>query len=140
SAIALIALGLGLVMPYLLRCLLLWPAPGCAPKPEWPCSTPPDGPLYRADKALAWHLRRAAPQTDSGCETGSPWADRSGSADRPRSAASLSACRDRTTASPPIAPSYRDAPGRPTPCPPPRARPPRRDTAATPSRQCSPPR
>src|SRR5438132_3795585 len=99
SAIALIALGLGLVMPYLLRCLLLWPAPGCAPKPEWPCSTPPDGPLYRADKVLAWHLRRAAPQTDSGCETGSPWVDRSGSADRPRSAASLSDCPDRTTAS-----------------------------------------
>src|SRR5205807_4852762 len=79
SAIALIAFGLGLVMPHLLRCSLLWPAPGCAPKPEWPCSTPPDGPLYRAD-TLAWHLRRAAPQTDSGCETGSPWADRSGSA------------------------------------------------------------
>src|SRR4029079_2018844 len=60
---------------------------GCAPNGEWPCSTPPDGPLYRDRRVLASHLRRAAPQTDTGCETGSRTAGRSDWAGRPRAAA-----------------------------------------------------
>src|SRR5437764_7582634 len=45
SAIALIAFGLGLVMPHSLPCSLArslaWPAPGYGLNPEWPSSPPP---------------------------------------------------------------------------------------------------
>src|SRR5450631_203646 len=136
SAIALISLGVGFVM----RRLLLLMARGCGPIPQWPCSTQPDVPFYRARPALVWHLRRAAPRTGNGCETGSPRADRSDWADRPISAGFRSADRDPTTASLPATPAYRDAPARPTPGRPDRARPLRRDTSPAPDRKCSAPR
>src|SRR5712675_1830458 len=136
SAIALISLGLGFVM----RDLLLLLARGCDRNRGSPCSTRPDDPVYRVRRVLVWHLRRAAPRTDNGCETCTPRADRSDWADRPRSAAFLSGYRDRTTASPPAAPAYRDAPARPIPGPPDRARPLRRDTSPARGRKCSAPR
>src|SRR3984957_3880253 len=46
SAIAFTSFGLGLVMLRSLPCSLLWPARDCGPSLEWPCSTPPDAPLY----------------------------------------------------------------------------------------------
>src|SRR5258705_9073984 len=83
SAVALISFAVGLVMPHPLPS----PARGCGPSPVSPYSTPPRDPFYRWQSVLASHLRRAAPRTDIGCETGTPRAVRSDWADRPRSAA-----------------------------------------------------
>src|SRR6266478_1489593 len=107
SAIALISLGLGLFMLASSHDLDLrtWMVRGYVRSPGWPYSTPPDAPLYRAPSALVWLLRRAAPRMDNGCGTGSPGADRSDWADRPKSAASRCGDRDRTTASQPAAPA-----------------------------------
>src|ERR1700710_1872747 len=78
SAVALICFAVGLVMWILLPLT----ARGCDPNPESPCSTPPDGPLYRDWSALALRPRIAAPQTGSGGGNGIPTAGGSGSADR----------------------------------------------------------
>src|SRR5260221_5415490 len=128
------------VMRRWLSYCFLWPVRGCARSLEWPCNTPLDDPLYRDPKVLVSHLRRAAPQTDSGCETGSRMAGRSDWADRPKSAASRCACPDRTTASPPKAPAYRGAPAHPRPCRPGRVRRLRRDTSPARGPKCSAPR
>src|ERR1700716_661108 len=134
--IAATSLGPGFVM----RRLLLVPVRGCAPSLEWPCSTPPDDPLYRDPRVLVSHLRRAAPQTGSEYETGSRTAGRSGWADRPKSAASRCVCPDRTTASRPAAPAYRGAQAHPRPCRPARVRRLRRDTSPARGPRCSAPR
>src|SRR5215469_5496520 len=134
SAIAMICFRLGLLMLVVPAVL---PARGCDRSPEWPSSTPPDAPLYRARSALALLLRRAAPRTDNGCGTGSPRADRSDWADRPKSAASACGGRGPTTASPRATPAYRDAPAPPTPAPPAQVRRLRRDTSPARDRRCS---
>ena len=83
--------------------------PGCGPTPDRPCGRPRYG--GRCRSAISDGLRGAAHRlrrTGSGCGSGSPTADRSGSADRRRSAPPWCGGRDRATAWRRAARAYRD--------------------------------